>query len=171
MITVYPKNQIEKLDNILKKNINVATFKDIISLIFHSVSIMTKNKPAIEEWELFFSSYQEELKRQNKLNWPSIVLIKNEYNKRIESLPNKPFLKSSHLLILLLRLLYIENQKKMYKNILNHIIDTPDQIKIKNITLGRLFEILKVYVQHYKTIYSDNTLFEYQIAIAIINLL
>jgi hypothetical protein len=164
MATVDLRDQIIDLDKILSIESNELTIKDIISLIFHTVIQMASDNV----WKKYYHEFESELAKQNELEWPKFSIMKNDYDKRFDIILFKSFLKSNHLLMLLLRLLYVENYKSAkrspdnyYHDILLHKMTVKNQIQ--KLSLTDLFELLKKCVDQYIKVYNHEGYFEYQL--------
>src|SRR5271154_4704567 len=178
MTTISPSldDQLASFDKIISKTSDSVTFKDIISLIFYAVSTLAKNStnPDSTTWANFYYEFEHELTLQNQNKWPKLSIIKNDYEKHLDIMLSSPFIKSTNLLMLLLRLLYIENYERKYifktynyPEILNHRVQVPMQTEISKLSLSDLFDLLKHGIQHYHKIYRSQETFEYQLAKAI----
>lgn len=179
MTTVFLEDQIIPLNKIINKNSKNITFKETISLIYHAAALMSNNNehPDKENWEKLYNEYKTELEKQNRIKWPHIEFIKNDYDKRMDILIVKSsFIYSKNIFMLLLRLLYIENYKRPYiyktyeyHKILGHKVDDYPDIIAKNMSINDLFGLLKQHLIFYKKIYNDDMHFEYQLANIILN--
>ena len=158
-------NHVIPLDKIIIKPIKDMTFKDIISLVFHSIIIMSKdpNNPFQEKWKLLYDEFENELEIQNELKWPKITIIKNENCKRIDVLSiSKLYINSDNILTHLFRLLCVENYKRAYiyesynyHKILNCKLNMGDNERIiKNISLNEIFTLFEIYMEYYMNIYN-----------------
>lgn len=171
-MSIYLEEEICSLSDIYKKNIKQLSFKDVISLVFHACQKMIG---ANEMWQNYYHEFTEELALQNKYKCPDLTTISNNYNKRIEVFCNKGFITSNNLLTLLLRLIYIENRKKSiyytnnYFKVLDYTLYMNKYENIEKLSIHDVFSILKPYMEYYIRIYSDEFMFEYQLALSIIN--
>lgn len=171
------EDEIVRLDKILKKPMASITFKEIISLVFHAIELLMNDKtdPDHIYWWKIYEEFMDELNQQNKKIWPELVISKSDHYRRINiMLIITPFIRSKNILMLLLRLLYVEKYKRPYINkvheyykILNHRLDKNIIVATK-LSLAELFEYLQLHLERYQKIYSDERLFEYQIAEAIL---
>lgn len=191
MATIAIIDQINSYHTISQKKICDITFKDTLSLIFHVTTVLANNSinstnsisPGLNDthaeneisWMSFYQNFLEDLEHQNKQNWPTIFFFKKSYFKRIEAHSDKAFIKSKHFLMLLLRLLYVENLKEQYntdtvnyQNILQHNLNLDDDMYVYQLSLQRLFEILQLYINHFMKIYNDKMIFEYQLGKSIL---
>lgn len=160
-------NQIISLDKILPKYIKDLTFKEVISLIFHSVLGMSKdaNNPQQKNWQLLYEEFETENERQNNYKWPKLTIIKNDQNKRIDvSSINKLYIKSDNFFTHLFRLLCVENYKRTYNyksygyhKILNHTLKSNNDKLIKHITLDEIFSLFERFMEYYLCIYNNST--------------
>ena len=109
-------DQITNYDKIINKSINYLTFKDVISLIFYACDAMSKHMedPDFKMWSEFYKRFESKIEKQNKLKWPLLSIIRNDYDKRIDIFSTREYIKTKNLLMLLLRLLHIENYKRPY---------------------------------------------------------
>lgn len=188
MITISLNDQITNLEKILPKTVENLTFKDVMSLIFHATIFMTRasntessdtdtdTDTSTENWIKFYDEFKNDFAKQNDEKWPKLFIIKNNYYKRIDINTSSSFTKSKNLLMLLLRLLYVENYKRTYvfksykyHKILSHKIPIKNITEIKKISLSDLFDSLKTYINYYLKIYNDNTHYEYILGKSIIS--
>lgn len=178
-MTIVFNDQIISIGEILNKTIHDTTFKEIISLCFHSVIIISNksDNPCYVQWKNLFDEFENQFKKQNNVGWPQITVINNDYYKRIDiSVINKQFIESTNIFMLLFRLLYIENFKishilksNKYYEILDHKLNNGNNEKVKKISLDIIFELLKIYLIYYKKIYNNHGYFEYQLCNIILN--
>ena len=173
MVIVLWEEQIIGLDKLLNKTDRYLSFKEICSLIFHASKKMAANVTNVE-WHIFYQEFLADYDKQNKTQWPQLSILRNDYYKRIEIISVEPFIKSENLLMLLLRLLYVENYKRPYiyeymeyHKILGWKLDT-GLTELADYTVGKLFDLLKKCMVHYNKIYDNDRHFEYQLAKAII---
>ncbi|AGC01798.1 hypothetical protein H012_gp667 [Acanthamoeba polyphaga moumouvirus] len=164
------------IKDIIEKKASQVDFIEIISLVFHAVSILSDKRT--NYWKLLYSEFRHDLKKQNKQKWPVLNITNNEFNKRFDIYISKPFIESDNILTLLYRLLYIETHKCQdinkngYKSILNNLLEkNKDTCHVKKISLYRLFELLVEQLDNYVKIYNDNTKIEYSLGQKIINLI
>lgn len=156
--------QINTLEKIIDNSINGSTVLDIIGLVFHGVHRLSK----IEDgWKNIFSEFIQDSEKQKKNGWPQLVIIKNDFSKRIDVIPEKSFISSKNLLILLQRILYIEKYKENYvfstyeyHAILAHKINSEKNIDIGKLSSEDLFDLLQKCMQYYIKIYNDDDKFE-----------
>lgn len=143
----------------------IGNFKGIVSLVFHAASRLVNDA----DWKGLYDEFEEELERQNIYGWPKVSVNRNSYRKILTVLLLKPFMKSNNVLILLLRLLYIENYKANQncycQNVLEYIIAPVD---VTNLSLENLFDLLKKYVIYYVKVYQEESYYEYQLGNAIL---
>ena len=165
------------LEKIVNKNINELTFKEIISLIFHASKNII-NDPSCTEWAKLYKQFEKELSEQNKMKWPEMAIIKNDYDKRIDILTTTSaatFIKTENIFMLLLRLLYVENYKRPYifksynyHKILGNKLKGARQQSVKSLSLYDLFDLLQKQLTRYIRIYNDENQFEHQIATSLL---
>ena len=142
-------------------------------LFFYAVKNMTGDKNTgpnpIErkKWTQFYTDFEKTFEAQNNVSWPKLNYIDNGYRKRLEIFTPSSYYPSKNILILLSRLVYIENYKtqhihnrKDYHKILTHKIDIPDKYISTKVTFIRLFEILKMYMNYYLRIYQNGMMYE-----------
>ena len=170
-MSIILENEIFPLLQLYNKTLKEMTFKDIISLIFHAFQKLSMTN---DEWNKYYKEFQLELFLQNEKKCPHLITTTNDFNKRVEMYCDKGFIPSNNFLIMLLRLLYIENRKKNiigtsgYHKILDHNITPAIHVdSIKKISIEQLFDLLKPYLSYYMKIYNDELMFEYQMANAI----
>jgi hypothetical protein len=177
MTTVELTDKITKFDQIITKDLNSITFKDVISLIFHAVDILANhNYDNNDEWAQLYAEFNNELLIQNKKRWPPIPIVKNDFSGRMDVFcAAEPYVPSTNPLILLLRLLHIEIYKRSYVydsfgyyKILSHTIPGLIGKPIRNLSIVELFEVLRKYMQYYIKIYHDKSIFEHQLGQAIL---
>ena len=178
MTTIVLPTQIIALEKISIKNTGITTFKDIISLIFYAIQEISKDttNPDSTKWAKFYREFEEALNKQNRNKWPQLSVNRNDYSKRMDVYPVSAFTKSKNLLILLLRLLYIENYKASivsetykYHKILTHNIPPLITIEVTKLSLTDLIDLLKTYIQYYLRIYDDDDHFEHHLGQVILN--
>lgn len=165
------------LDKILEKKVKDITFKETISLIFHTVYLMPKSGgPDSDKWESIYKEFQMQFSRQISDKWPQMVIVKNYSHKCAYIILNeKKFIESKNLLTLLFRLLFIENHKLInipchynFYKILSHEIGTNDDRIVKNLSLFEIFGLLRDQLKYYAKIYKNKTHMEYQLVNAIV---
>ncbi|AGF85497.1 hypothetical protein QJ854_gp285 [Moumouvirus goulette] len=163
------------IKNIIDKKADQVNFIEIISLVFHAVSILSDKRT--NYWKSLYVEFTHDLEKQNKQKWPVLNVTNNEFSKRYDIYISKPFIESDNILTLLYRLLYIETYKCKdinkygYKNVLNNIIDkNTDLCHVKKISLYRLFELVVEQLNHYIKVYNDKTKIENSLGQKIINL-
>lgn len=190
-LTVDLGEYLSARDTIMNKHINVMTFKDIISLVFYAMEDIKENNKnifdqtepinynisnqneminqnsQIKKWIELFDEFTTTLKIQNNKRWPKLNHIRNNFRKRLEIFSSASYHPSRNILMLLLRLLYVETYKISnisvaddYYDILGHRISTSDRYSPDKITMSRLFEILKMHLQHYMRIYHNEMIYE-----------
>jgi len=181
MIRIIPDDLLTSQDILMTKSINNLNFKDIISMIFHSVkNINDKKTDTVVEytkWHDFYEDFKLNLEIQNNRSWPRLNYIKNDSKKRLEIFSPTSYNITKNLLILILRLLYIENFKlkeatsisTSFHEILTYKIDIPDKYPISDLSLVRLFEIFKMYMSYYTRIYSNPMMYEYSLGASILD--
>ena len=169
-------NEITPLDKIITKCIHDLTFKDIISLIFHSVIVMATDKNDIQfhKWKALYFEFKNEIEKQNDFGWPQIKIIRNDLCKCINILfIEKVYIPSENILTHLYRLLHIENYKRTYNyesynyhKILNHKLNlndnhndndnnnNTDKILVKYITLTQILSLFEKFMAYYIEIYK-----------------
>lgn len=160
------------LDRILEKQIKDITFKETISLIFHTVFTLSNTKTSDSKyWNALYKEFQIQFNKQISEKWPQMVIIKNHTHKCAYTTFNgKSFIESKNLLTLLFRLLFIENHKfinvpshyNFYK-ILTHELGTKDERIIKNLSLFEIFQILKDQLKYYAKVYRNKMHIEYEL--------
>lgn len=163
------------------KSVNDLTFKDVVSLVFHSLVILSKskNEPNSKEWIQIYEEFEKELQTQNNQKWPQLNIIKNTVEKRIDIFTiNGSFNKTTNLFMLLLRLLYFENYKRPYiyksynfHKILGYKIKNHYNTELKYLSIHSLYDILIQYLEYYSIIYYDNSIYESGISNEILKLL
>lgn len=178
-------DQVISLDKILSKKVIELTFKEIISLIFHTVKILSTDTNSEQKWwEKIYREFETEIKRQNNHKWPKVNIVKNDTNQRIDLLSiSKLYIRSNNFLTHLFRLLVIENYKRTYNytsygyhKILNYKLKNNNNTIVKNLSLYQIFSLFKTFMLYYINIYepvSDEETckksFEYLLAQTIIN--
>jgi hypothetical protein len=173
------QDYIVSLDKIVNKNINNVTFKEIISLVFHAVQIVSHNEtePDYFVWKEIYVQFEEELKEQNKKKWPYMTITKNDYGKRIDIFStDTSFISSNNIFMLLLRLLYIEKYKRpyvyrsyKYHKILGYKMETTNDTCVIDISFKELFDFLLIFMKHYIKIYNDGKYLEFNLGKEIID--
>lgn len=165
-ITDIYDNQIISLDKILTKSVKDITFKELISLIFHSVEILSKDQLDANQksWQKIYQEFESELKRQNDYKWPKITIIKNDNQKRIDVVAiNKLYIRSDNFLTHLFRLVHIENYKRTYNyksysyhKILNYKLKSTNNSNVKSTSLTDIFILFESFMEYYMGIYNEN---------------
>jgi hypothetical protein len=182
-------------DEIINRNIDTFNFKEIISLLFHAIKNISEKKDmgslvlsipqskddvvdiknGIDKWMLFYKDFEADLETQNTRRWPKLSYIRNDFRKRLEIFSSMHYHNSKNLLMLVLKLLYIETFKAKnlpanndYHDVLNNIIHINDNHPANKISLPRLFEIFKLYMQHYIKIYNNEMMQEYSLGKSIL---
>lgn len=166
------KDQLIPIEVIIDKNINSITFKETISLVFHSAYHVAENifEEDNTKWKDFCVEFEKQLKRQNEKSWPYLRILKNDKNRRIDIiLTGTPLISTTNFFVLLLRLLYIENYKKMFTSMYYHqILDykqrTSNNMTIKHISLADIYKHLKKNLEYYIQVYNDEKYYENQLA-------
>lgn len=176
MVTVNLEEYIVPLNELINKETNKISMKEIISLIFHAAILMSNDITDTDKdkWEDMLNEFKMELEKQNKDKWPKMTIIKNDYSKRIDVIiTNKSFIKSQNIFTLLLRLLFVENYKCLrvhethdFHKILEHKLKMDNAIK--DMTVDELFNYLKNHIIYYMGIYNNNLHLEYQLAKSIL---
>lgn len=164
---------IDPIDKTVGKKLIDSNFKDIIVSIFHAVKLMADSEPSI--WKEYYKEFLSSINKQNSKGWPHVNFIFNNGSRRIDVYFDKPFIRTTNILMLIFRLLYIENIKQSgsyrtlnYHPILSHMIfagshDKPFD-KISDININNLLSITLTYMEYYSTVYENETSFEYQLA-------
>lgn len=165
------------LDRILEKRVKDITFKETISLIFHTVFILSHDKTSNSKyWDALYKEFQIQFNKQISEKWPQMIITKNYTHKCAYTILNeKSFIESNNLLTLLFRLLFIENHKfinvpshyNFYK-ILNHELETKDDRIVKNLSLFEIFQILQDQLKYYAKVYKNKMHIEYQLVNSIL---
>jgi hypothetical protein len=180
MLTNIPETQnthIIMLDQILSKMVKNITFKESISLVFHTIyNISTGNYEESDKWSFLYKEFQIEMSNQIKSKWPQMIIINNHAHLCAHVIINgKPFIESDNLLILLFRLLFIENHKignvpsyYNFHDVLNYKIGGNDNNVIRNLSLFKIFDLLKQQLTYYLRVYKNKSYIEHQLALAII---
>jgi len=175
--TVDLNDYIVKKDTIVDRNISTLNFREIISLIFYAVGSVAEKEDILEEkWVKFNEEFKTDLEAQNTRRWPKLSYIRNDFRKRLEVFSTTSYHNSRNLLILILRLLHIETfklknlpQNNDYHEILTHTISIPDKYICSKVSMVRLFEIFKLYVQYYCRIYHNEMMYEYALGKSIVD--
>jgi hypothetical protein len=137
---------------------------------------LSSGLPSEEKWIKFHEEFVIDLEAQNTRRWPKLSYIRNDFRKRLEVFSTTSYHSSRNLLILILRLLHIETfklknlpQNPDYHEILTHTISIPDKYVSNKVSMVRLFEILKLYVQYYCRIYHNEMMYEYALGKSIVD--
>ena len=170
---------------LLNKTINTLNFRDIVSLFFHAVenvssptsSIKINNSEQKKLFTQFYENFENNITYQKNFGWPKLSYIRNDHSRRFEIFTPTLYHPSKNILVLLLRLLHIEEFKEAemlangvdYHRILSHKIKIDDQYNCTHISFVRLFEILKQYITHYVNMYSNGMMYESRLGMAILN--
>jgi hypothetical protein len=178
MTSVIFSDQTISLEKIIDKNIDNLTFKEIISLVFYAVSTVANDitEPDHSAWKNIYEEFEKELHEQNKHKWPNMSIIKNDYSKRIDIFSTgATFITSKNFLMLLFRLLYVENYKRpyiyksyKYHKMLSHKMKISNNTSVKKLSMIELFKYLKTCLNYYIKIYNDDMNFEYQLCKSIL---
>lgn len=173
MINITLTEQIIQFDKIIGKSINELTFKESISLIFHAIKNLSDDQTRDDhmEWRNIYQEFLALFEEQNKTGWPQLIISRNDYDKRMDiSSLSTPFLKANNLLIMLIRLIYVENYKRSYvyktyryHKVLGYKNNSLSKMEIKNASLSDLLLCLRDGLEHYLKIYYDKNQFEYQL--------
>ena len=154
--------QIASLEKIIKNSTNCISFLDVVGLVFHGISLLSQSDDGCKN---IYSEFLEGSDKQHKNRWPELIIIKNDYSKRVDVMSNKSFIASKNLLVLLQRMLYIETQKEKYVYstynyypILPYIINK--NIDVKKLSLDDVFDLCKECMVYYTKIYNDDGKFE-----------
>lgn len=170
-MSIILETEISPISEIYKKNINQLNFKDVCSLIFYATHNMAEKNSS---WKIFYQEFQQEIILQNKNKCPNLTAITNNYSRRIEVYCDKGFITSKNFLTLLLRLVYIENRKKpekiyAYHKVLDYLTTIDNFDSISKLSIDELFQLLRKYLEYYLKVYNDEFMFEYQLALCIMN--
>ena len=105
MIRIVLDDLLTSQDILMTKCTNNFNFKDIISVIFHSIkNINDKKIDTITEytkWHDFFEDFKLNLEIQNNRSWPRLNYIKNDPKKRLEIFSPTSYNITKNLLILI----------------------------------------------------------------------
>lgn len=174
-LTVNPSDYLVDKKIVLSKNISVLNFHEIISLVFHAIENI-KDRSECTEWNNLHKDFIELLDSENKRRWPKLNYMTNTYRKRLEVFFSSTFTSTNNVLLLLIRLLYIESFKNDNGTLqiechqpLQHHIAIPDKYMSTEVSIVRLFELLKMYLNYYIKIYHNEMMFEHLLGKAIIN--
>lgn len=171
-------NYLIKYETIMQKNYDNITFKDVISLIFYTIKNLNQiSDSEYEKWKILYENFNEELKNQNNMKLPLLSVIKNDFLKKIDIIiEDNIFIKSNHILMLLFRLMYIEDfkEKNLSKNdnyypILNYKINFTYNKSPYELSLIEYFDMLKKYLLYYIRIYDNEKSIENKLAQNILN--
>lgn len=183
MIRIILEDVIISQDILMNKHINNLNFKDIISMIFHAVKNTDEKKLDTitdnAKWKNFHEDFKLNLELQNNRGWPKLNYIKNDTRKRLEIFSPTSYNITKNLLILLLRLIYIESFKLNelastpygrgnFHEVLTYKIDIPDKYPASDVSFIRLIEILKMYISYYTRIYQNVMMYEYSLGTSIL---
>ena len=163
-MNIFEEN-ITPLEKIIPKTMDNLTLKETVSLIFHASHILAMDLDFSEnyKWQSFYEEFEKDLKEQNRRKWPKLIIVKNDYSKRIDIFSTGlHYVITDNLLSILFRLLYIENYKRKYiyksynyHNILGHkLSNQPDKL-VSKISLEELFNLLKYQLKYYLKVYDD----------------
>jgi hypothetical protein len=171
MIRIVLDNLLTSQESLLDRNLNSLNFREIICMIFHATKNIYEKRVDTHDkkWSDFYNEFLINLEAQNKIGWAKLVYITNQIRRRLEIFSPSSFVPSKNLLVQILRLLYIEDFKmqnlplienKNFYEILTYKIDIPDKYTVRQVSLPRLFEILKLYVGYYIRIYENGLMYE-----------
>jgi len=153
-------DQINDFQTILSNNTKDITFLDTIGLVYHGVSRISASD---DGWEKIYQEFLNDQNKQNKAGWPELIIIKNDFSKRIDVICSKSFIKSQNLLIILQRILFIEKYKLnyvyityQYHPILLNKMGLGNITCIKKLSINDLFDLLKKCMTYYTKIYNDS---------------
>ena len=181
MIKIKLDDLLSNQDLLLDRNINSLCFKEIMSMIFHASKNIYDKKietPDNTKWSEFYQEFEDNLEAQNKLGWSKLNYITNGVRRRVEIFSPASFIRTKNLLTLILRLVYIENFKlekinqtgtSGFHEILTYKIDIPDKYLVREVSLARLFDIFKLYMNYYTRIYQNGLMYEYILGKTIID--
>lgn len=170
---------------IKSKKINQLTFKDVISLNFHAFELLsgTTKNPNFN-YEEYYNDFLDEIELQNKKGWPQLLIKKNDYHKRVDACCLEPYINSKNYLMMLLRMMSIENYKRMYvkksydyPKVLGHklfeenSINDPNGDCILQMALSELFVLTEHCIKYYLKIYHDHSTIEHKIGLSLLKYL
>lgn len=184
MTNFNPTNLLVGRDILFPKNLPDINFREILSLFFHAIeNISLSDYPCSSEQKKIFTQFYTDFKNnildQNKMGWPKLNYIKNDYKRLFEIFTPSLYYPSKNILVLLLRLLHIETFKDdeirtiktetIYHQVLSHKVNIGDKYNCKEISLVRLFEILKEYMNYYVAVYNHTMCYENRLGLAILS--
>ena len=148
------------------------SFKDVIDLVIATVCFGSDDYLA-EICQEFLLEYQ----KQQLVNMPVPLIISNNESRRSEIISfDKPFITSSNICTLLMRLDYIEQFKIKHivstinhYNILDRKLEIPNSKSTNNITNTEIFIMIKMFIVYYLTVYNNIASFEYNLGLSILN--
>ena len=181
MIKFDSYNLLSEKNTLLNLNINTINFKDVISLFFYAVENISSpnnniNNP--EQKKLFieyFKIFENNIKYQNSVGLPKLSYITNDKKKRLEIFSPSLYHPTQNILVLLLRLLHIEEFKEKqniqgkYEKVLSHKINIIDSYNCADVSIIRLFEILKDYMNYYIKIYDNGMMYENKLGVIVLS--
>jgi hypothetical protein len=177
--------QLTDYELIKTKKINQLTFKDIVSLNFYAFELLSKTtKNHNFNYKEYYNDFLDEVDLQNKKGWPQLLINKNDYRKRVDACCVEPYINSKNYLMMLLRMMSIENYKRMYvkksydyPKVLGHkfseenIINNSDYDCILQMTLSDLFVLTEFCIKYYLKIYHDQSTIEHKIGLSLLKYL
>jgi len=197
METMNFEDQIINYDLIKDKMVSELTFKDIISLVFHAFKNLSNesiNLAAItnhivstaqEEvstksigFEDYYYDFLVDYQLQNQMGWPKLLINKNDHRRRLDACCLEPYVSSQNFLMLLLRMLSIENYKRTYiqksydyYKILGHKLDqngATNKLPVTKLSFSQLFILVESCIRYYIGIYHDSLNIEHQIGLTLL---
>ena len=181
--------------NTIKKNLNIPSFEtimsktvpelkvvDVIALTFYAFERVSE-KDSGKDIRSYFMEFETDIKKQQDNGWPKLLVNRNDYKKRFDVFCTEPFVRSQNILVLLARLIYIEQSKKVsrnslkqysspYNKVLSRKMETFDINVSQKITVEmsfpELLHLLELCIKYYTTVYYDELLLEYQLGTSII---
>ena len=156
---------------LMNKHINTLNFREIICLIFHAVKTISEStdpENPHQQWIQFYKDFELNLEHQNNKRWPKLSLMENRFRKRLEIFSPTSYNTTKNILVLILRLLYIENYKIKnalspntdFHEILTYKINITDDYESSKVSIVRLFEIFKLYMMYYIKVYNNEMMYE-----------
>lgn len=164
------EENVTPLEKILSKTVNNLTLKETLSLVIYAAKNLANDVDFSDNkmWKDLYQEFEQDLVKQNDKGWPNLLIVKNDYGRRIDIFcTGTYYINSNNLLMLLLRILFVENYKRKYiyksynyHNVLGHKLNDRPNKPVTKISLVELFELLQCQLQYYLKVYDDDDHYE-----------
>jgi len=176
------EEQITSYLLIQDKMVSDLTFKDVISLVFHAFERLSKDiNPNPISFGTYYQDFLLELHQQNQMGWPKLLINRNDHRRRLDVCCLEPYVASQNFLMILFRMLYIENYKRTYVQksydyykILGHKLEqngATHTLSIIDLNIPQLFILAEACLRHYINVYRDPLNIEHQLGLSLLKYL